>query len=45
MELPKRLAFSKINLEQCDQMPIIFVQYLAIYNSINWPKRNLNITR
>ena len=30
---------------QCDQMPKMFAQYLAIFSSINWPKSTLNFLK
>ena len=31
--------------DQCDQMPRIFAQYLAIYNNLNLPKSTLNFLK
>ena len=31
--------------DQCDQMPKMFVQYLAIYSSVNWAKSTLNFPK
>ena len=30
---------------QCDQMPGMFAQYLAISNNVNWPKSTLNFPK
>ena len=32
-------------MPQCDQMPKIFAQYLAIYNNANWPKSTLGFPK
>ena len=30
---------------ECDQMPKMFAQYLAIYNNVNWPESTLNFPK
>ena len=34
-----------IQVDQCDQMPKMFAQYLAIYNIVKWPKSTLNFPK
>ena len=34
-----------IQVDQCDQMPKMFAQYLAIYNSVNWVKKHTEFSK
>ena len=35
------LQFTDLSHQQCDLVPRMFAQYLAIDNNVNWPKSTL----